>query len=88
MKLEKINDKFYISISQLIQLGFDYPDKGTKGVYKTLFKCDTSFYKFHEKKEGWMDICISPYLTDCGKIHVNESDFYIEFSTINFKYSK
>ncbi len=86
MKLTRINNKWYISISKLRELGFNYPPKGTMGIYRKWFDDDSNWYKFHEKKEGWDGIWISPFLTDIGKRNISDGEFFIEFNPISFEY--
>lgn len=88
MELKKIDEKYYISIYQLRELGFDYPPKGTKGLFfEWLTDGYTRWYKFHEKKEGWDGIFISIWLSDVGKMNIPESSFLIEFTPELFKYT-
>lgn len=75
---------YYISIFDLRKLGFDYPEKGTEGILRTFHEESSNWYKFHEKKENWDGIFVSPFLSDIGKKNIGENEFYIEFSPNTF----
>lgn len=86
LDLKEYNGKKYISIHQLRELGFDYPPKGTSGIYDSWMTGEDTWYKFHEKKEGCDGIFISPWLTDIGKKNISEGEFFVEFSSNIFEY--
>lgn len=88
MRLTEINGKWHITVNELRELGFEYPPKGTNGIFRMIFGDDDNWYKFHEKKERWDGIWISPFLSDVGKRNVCEHEFYIEFTPNLFEYKQ
>ncbi len=87
--LSKIDDKYYISVRQLAELGYGYPPTGTKGlVWFGVFDGYDSCYKFYEKKEGWDGIWVSPFVSEVGKKNISDSAFLIEFTPELLEYKR
>lgn len=85
MKLTKFDNKFYITLWELKTLGFDYPKTGTSVLVRKHFLGSfDNYYKFHEKKQGWDGVFVSPFLSDVGKLNLDDSQVYIELSPKNF----
>jgi hypothetical protein len=87
MELKEKDGKYYISFAQLKELGFEYPEKGTKVfVSKKLFDEDWRWDRFYEAREGWPGVYISTYISEKYKEYFDNNEVYLEVTPENFQY--
>ncbi len=89
INLKERDGKCYISFFQLRKMGFDYPEKGTPvftilGFYA--LEDNERHLRFHEKREGWPGVYLSPHLSDIGKVYRDNDVVYLELTPNLFQY--
>lgn len=88
INLKKRDNKYYISLAQLKAMGFELPEKGAEvftvsGYFNENWE---TYLKFHEVREGWPGVYLSPYLSDIGKIYRDSNFVYLELTPKFFQY--
>src|ERR1035437_7306197 len=94
MELIKIKDKHYISLENMLKLGFPRPTKGTPILYLNSIRINYLFdiekeyenYRIYQFKENWEGVFISPFASYIGNKNVSESDVFVPFTIENFKF--
>jgi hypothetical protein len=90
MRTLEYKGKHYVSLEDLRQHGFDYPEKNTKVVVRTGFYMwpDIEHFRFNEPREGWPGAYVSPFASEVGKVYRGDECIFLEFTPECFQYKK
>jgi hypothetical protein len=76
MRTLEHDGKHYVSLEDLKEHGFDYPEKGTKVMVRTGFfmspYLEHQYLRFNEPREGWPGAYVSLFASEVGKVYMGD----------------
>ena len=92
MRTIEHDGKHYVSLEDLKEHGFDYPEKGTKVMVRIGFfmspYLEHEHLRFNEPRKGWPGAYVSMFASEVGKVYRGDQSIFLEFTPEFFQYKK